>query len=206
MQSHLNTGCRECTQAAGLWQRVHQVARQERSYEPPEAAVRTIKGTFAIRGPRKPTHGMRAIAKLLFDSSRNPLPAGVRSTATTIRQLLYGTGDYRIDVRIEPRLDSDKVTIVGQVLNSADPSEGVGSVAVALIKGRKVLAQSLTNRFGEFNLECELEQRFLLRVELPGGEVRLPLIEPDQVGPESTESQRLNRLLRRGKDSTRKKV
>ena len=116
---------------------------------------------------------------MLFDSFRSPILAGTRSTGTTSRQVLYGAGTYRIDVRIEPQLDSERVILIGQVLNSANPEERLPELPVTLFKGRKVLAESITKQFGEFQIECELEGGFRLMVMLPGQtEVTLPLIDP----------------------------
>jgi hypothetical protein len=211
MQSHLdNDGCRKCSKVLSLWQRVHVAARRELSYRPPESAVRSMKGTFAFQGPRKATRGARSVAALLFDSAANPLIVGVRSAAATSRQLLYGAGNYRIDVRIETQSDSQKIAVVGQVLNSADPDEIVGAVPVTLSRGRKILAEAVTSPFGEFDVECDQKGPFELRVMLPSEVLTLPLIEPtlgDIEGvPETTHSKELTRKPGKRKKRTRKKV
>jgi hypothetical protein len=103
----------------------------------------------------------------------------VRSAGSASRQLLYGAANYRIDVRIEPQIDTEKTVLIGQVLNSADPNERLAQVPVTLLKGKKVLAECVTSQFGEFQMDCELKGGFRLTVALPGnGEVSLPLIEP----------------------------
>ncbi len=210
MQSHLEAGCKRCSKVLGLWQRVHKVARDEHMFEPSNSAVRSMKGAFGIRGPRKVRGGARAIVELLFDSARNPALAGVRSNAAAPRQLLYGAGDYRVDLRIEPQLDSEKVAVVGQVLHTSDPSGGLGAIPVALVRGRKVLAESVTSQFGEFSLECDLEGRFHLKVKLPSEELQLPLIEPilepAAHRPLAYDSKEINEMVRRRKKRTRKRV
>lgn len=211
MQSHLdNDGCRKCSKILGLWRRVHVAARRELSYEPPESAVRSMKGTFAIQGSRRGTSGARSIAALLFDSAVSPLAAGVRSAATTSRQLLYGAGNYRIDLRIETQSDSQKIAVVGQVLNSADPDDIVGAVPVTLARGRKVLAEAVTSPFGEFDVECDRKGPFELRVILPSEVLTLPLIEPTPGGiddvPELIHSKGVIRSPGKRKKRTRKKV
>ncbi len=210
MESHLGDGCKQCSKTLSLWQRVHNVGRQEHAIQPPENAVRSIKGAFAIYGPRKVRKAVRAIANVLFDSAATPLPEGVRSAATAERQLLYGVGEYRIDVRIEPQLDSDKVALVGQILNSTDPGKSVGAVPVRLLGGRAVLVESMTSEFGEFCLECDLGKGFSLRVQLPMEELSLPLVEPivksAKDSSESTDSKRVSNLPERRKKRTRKKV
>ena len=191
MQQHLTEGCKKCSQVVSLWQRLHEIAKHEAGYAPPEGAVRMAKGAFAIRGPRKSGLRARLMATLLFDSSLSPLPAGVRSAVRSERQLLYGVGNYRIDLRIEPQVDTDSVAIVGQVLRSTDAISDVGPVTVKLTKGRKVIAQAVSNKFGEFRLECDLEGGFQLRISLPVEELCVQLIEPGKGPPEHTDSKRV---------------
>jgi len=180
MRSHLRTGCAECSRELSMWQRLHQVAQRESGYEPVEGAVRTVNAIFANQRKHRTREAKSGVAALLFDSFRSPLPAGVRSAAgNPSRQLLFGTGNYRIDIRIEPQMDKEKAVLIGQVLNSADPDEHLSEVPVTLLKGRKILAECVTSKFGEFQMDCDLEGGFRLMVILPGQrEVSLPLIEP----------------------------
>jgi hypothetical protein len=203
MQSHLEDGCKECSMVLRLWQHVNDAARHEHSYQPPDSAVRSMKGTFAIQGPRRARRRTPTIVSLLFDSFLNPQAAGTRSATTTARQLLYAAGCYRIDVRIEPQIDSDNISLVGQVLNSANPGGSIGEVPVALIRGQKVLARTVTSKFGEFHLESDTEGGFQLRVNVLGEDLRLPVIEPVSEG---TDSKRVNSSPPRTKKRTRKKA
>lgn len=206
MQTHLQSGCKPCAKILGTWTRVRKAATREKAYQPPESAVRTVKGLGAIHIPAK-----TSLARLLFDSSSNPIAAGVRSASTVARQLLYGVGVYRIDLRMEPEMDCDKVSLVGQILNSADPAKHATAVPVILLKGRKVLAESYTNGFGEFHLQCDLERGLQLLLTLPNGaEVRIPLVEPAKVvaprDTEAFESYRVTGASSRKPKSTRKRV
>ena len=179
MQSHLETGCKACSKELSMWQRLQQVARRESAYAPSEGAVRTVNATFVNQSADRLRGAKSQLASLLFDSFRGPLMAGVRSAGSASQQLLYGVGDYRIDVRIEPQMDSEKVVLIGQVLNSADPDERLSAAPVTLLKGRKILAESVTSEFGEFQIECELQGSLRLVVLLHGrAEVSLPLVEP----------------------------
>lgn len=205
MQTHLESGCKPCAKVLGTWTRVREAARREKAYQPPESAVRSVKGLGAIHIPAK-----TSLVRLLFDSSSNPIAAGVRSAATVARQLLYGVGAYRIDLRMEPQMDSDKVSLVGQILNSADPTKHAAAVPVVLLKGRKVLAESHTNGFGEFHLQCDLEGSLQLLLILPhGSEVRIPLVEPAKPtaqSMETLESSMVTGIVSRKRRSTRKRV
>jgi hypothetical protein len=179
MESHLHGGCARCSKELGIWQRLQQVAKRESNYAPAKGAVGTVNVSFVSRQQRPRGETSSQAVSLLFDSLRSPLLAGVRSAGIASRQVLYGAGTYRIDVRIEPQMDSEKVVLIGQVLNSADPEERLPELPVTLLKGRKVLAESKTRPSGEFQIECELDGGFQLMVVLPGEtEVKLPLIDP----------------------------
>jgi hypothetical protein len=208
MQSHLETGCKKCTGVFALWQRVDEAARRESTYQPPETAVRTVKGLGAIHGIGKPRKSTSRLAKLLFDSFRNPLQAGVRSTPTSARQQLYGAGNYRIDLRMEPREDSEKVAVVGQVLNAVDPARTSDSVPVILFKGSKIVSVSQTNSFGEFHLECDLHDDLKLHFKIPSEmEIWIPLVNPAAgTSPDFTDSSGVKKLIGKVRRSTRKKV
>jgi hypothetical protein len=211
MQNHLECGCKECAKLYSTWKRIHEVARRESAYSPPESGVRTVKGLGTIHGLSKVSRMKAAMAQLLFDSARSPLPAGVRSDSVTARQLLYGLNNYRVDLRIQPQEDSDKVAVVGQILDSSDPDHAIGILHVVLRKGKKIIAESMTNRYGEFHLECDLENCLQLQAGLPHGQVvQIPLVEPIagavSEAPEVNDSSGVRRLLKRARKRTRKKV
>ncbi len=211
MQNHLSAGCKQCDTVVSLWKRVHIAAQRETAYEPPAATLRTIKAMYSIHGKPALKTAKAVFAQLLFDSLSAPLQAGVRSSTADARQLLYGSGDHRIDLRFEPQVDSDKISLVGQLLNSADPARAMDAVPVAVLKGHKVVSESATNRFGEFHFEVDLETDLQLRVSPPQGpEFSIALVDPvglsrvDDV--QVTDSTGLKKLLRGSKKSTRKKV
>jgi hypothetical protein len=211
IEKHLEGGCQECTKVLSTWNVVHQAARRESAYRPPESVVRTVKGLGSLHGLGKVSRMKAFVAQLLFDSSMSPLPVGVRSTSLAARQLLYGASNYRVDLRIQPQEDSDKVAIVGQILDSADPENAIGPIHVVLRKGKRIIAESVTNRFGEFHLECDLENSLHLQAGLPHGQVvQIPLVDPLGEAalpePEDTESSGVRKLLKSSKKSTRKKV
>jgi hypothetical protein len=213
MQQHLEGGCRNCAKELGLWQRVSEVAKHQSSAEPSEGAVRYAKAMFAVRGHRAPVRiALPQVAQLLFDSLQAPALAGVRSAAAAgPRQLLFGLGDHRIDLRMEPQFNSDKVAIIGQVLDSSNPNQVLSNIPVSLHLADKVIAASNTNHHGEFQLECDLVGRLELRATLPQGqEISVSLIEPAAPKvpdlPYVVDSNKENKSLREGKNSTRKKV
>src|ERR1700693_1331924 len=105
MQRHLQTGCSECQKELNLWRRLQQTAQRESAYEPSDGAVRAVNATFANQRIAQPRPAKHEIGALLFDSFRSPVFAGLRSSGSVARQLLYGDDTYRIDIRIEPQTD-----------------------------------------------------------------------------------------------------
>jgi hypothetical protein len=208
MDSHLQTGCRKCTKLFQLWRRVHSAAQRQGDSALPEGLVRMAKaayGEYGVVGKRAKVR----LADVLFDSFRGPLAVGVRSTTSSARQVLYATGTHRIDVRLEPHSDSDKVAVIGQVLDSAEPGRDLQGLTVRLLAGRKVLGESETQRFGEFQFECELTEHLELRVKLANeGEIRAALVQPDlaavRQAAHPTDSKRVKKVLR-SHQRTRKK-
>ena len=210
MKSHLVSGCTSCAAVVSLWQRVHRIAQRESAFDPPESAVLNGKTTFTLYMASKGRPKRAAHAKLLLDSLLQPHFAGARSSEITVRQLLYGAGDYHIDIRIEPQEDSDKVALVGQVLNAEDVDNYIDQAVVILFQAGRVCAESFTNRFGEFRLECQLESGLQLRVRLPHGtELRVPVLEPTHAENENTsqptESIEIKHILPGRKKRTRTK-
>lgn len=175
MQAHLDTGCKSCAKTVGMWNRVREASERDVAYEPPEAIVHNAKSMLSLRARKEKTSAVQ----LLFDSFQTPAFAGVRSMGANPRQMLYGIGPYRIDLRMEPQMDSDKVEVVGQILNSADPIRSGTQASVKLVRGRKIIVESQTNALGEFHLECSLEGQLQLLVGLPRSrDVKIPLLTP----------------------------
>lgn len=158
MQQHINDGCGKCETALHVWQTVLSMARLENVFTPPDDVVRVSKSQFAaaISGAK---HGLR----LLFDSNLQPVTAGVRG-AVSARQFLYETDDYYIDLRLEPRRDSDSACVVGQVLIRTGSERAAQKVPVRLQAGTLPLAQTVTNQFGEFQLEFEASHNLCITI------------------------------------------
>ena len=151
MQKHIDEGCRKCANVLNTWQIVHSVAQAESALAPPSDVVRAVKSQFAAVAAEK-SLGFR----LLFDSSLAPVPAGMRGSVAA-RQFLYETDEYYIDlrveaVRVEPHRQAHQAALVGQVLNRKGKRAAQG-LAVLLQDGKRPIAETSTNQFGEFQFE-----------------------------------------------------
>jgi hypothetical protein len=110
MQAHLS-GCAPCARTVSLFNRISTIANR---HEPavPRYLVRQAITLFAVAGPRAESVGAK-LAKLVFDSFLQPLPAGVRSTAQLCQQALFEAENILVDVRVER--EGEHVMLTGQV-------------------------------------------------------------------------------------------
>lgn len=153
MSRHLATGCRKCRRTARILGKAAELAAADSRYEVPEYAVHCARAIFALEQPREVRILPGLIGRLVFDSFREPLPAGVRSHHRISRQTLFEAGDYAVDVRQEHERGSARVTMVGQVASRKEPGRALSGVSVVLSSGNSVLARTVANRYGEFHLE-----------------------------------------------------
>ena len=164
LERHLEKGCSRCTQTVRLWRAVLDVADQEAACRPPDAALRQVKGDFALRRPKRLVERVAEQAALVFDSFRQPQPMGVRGAGPTPRQLLYKAGRYMIRLRLEPAADAERLSIVGQLVDEHPSPAAVQDIAVLALKGGKTLDRTLTNHLGEFVLEPDAAEDLRLCV------------------------------------------
>jgi hypothetical protein len=163
MERHLESGCSDCQNLITTFSKVNEFAHLDSAYEPPDAAIRYVKGMFGIHGPRKAEGMQPLLATLLFDSLLSPLRVGVRSAESSDRQLLFRAGSYEIDLSFSLGSESRQSLVMGQVVTSNPVEAAVDGIAVALMRSGKVVIESLTNSSGEFRLEHKLSDTFELR-------------------------------------------
>lgn len=152
MQQHLDGKCRDCSKMLQTWTRVREAARRESGYEAPESAVHHVRSAFSMLArPAKENRALE-IPRLVFDSLWRPALAGVRSTSAAPRQVLYKAGELAIEMRIEPESLSERVNVAGQIYNTTKQGEGLAEVVVVIKDSNSIVAETKTNRFGEFQL------------------------------------------------------
>ncbi len=164
LEQHLEKGCSRCARTVQLWRAVFDVADQEAAYRPPDEALRQLKGDFSLRRPKGLLERVAARAALVFDSFRQPQPAGVRTVGAAPRQLLYKAGRYSIRLRLEPGADAEGLSIVGQLVDEQHSPAAVQDIAVIALKGTKTVDRTLTNQLGEFVLEPDSAENLRLCV------------------------------------------
>jgi hypothetical protein len=106
------------------------------------------------------------VARLLFDSLRMHGPIGIRSSYTSGRRFIYEHNNTTIDVLLDVRPGSNRISLMGQVLDGTRPEATYENLAVVLSSGNGTLARTTTNRLGEFNLQFEFAENVSLEIRV----------------------------------------
>lgn len=168
MRQHLAKGCRKCQKINELWRGVAKSAAQEHLYVPPDYALRSVRGQFGLSRALPWCAGLIETARVVFDSFKRPIPAGVRSAGSAPRQLIYQVGEYFLDVKMERDPGSKKLNLIGQIRDSQDPAKKMADSPVILLRGQDRLGQTTTNDFGEFRLEFDRRDNLWLAIGIHG--------------------------------------
>jgi hypothetical protein len=176
MRAHLNAGCVKCREVAGLFARAMVRANADASYDPPEYAVQCARAIYVLQHPREVKRAPGFVAKLVYDSFRAPLLAGVRSQQQGVaQQLLYEAGPYHLDLQLQRKIDSSEVVMLGQIASREQPAIGVPNVPVLLLSEHSVLSKALSNHLGEFIMEYRPASSMRLYASVQGGSTRVEI-------------------------------
>jgi hypothetical protein len=151
MQEHLDS-CQECAETVRRFRKLAELAGREPGYLPPAPA-------------EKPSWDIQ-IARLVTSAFQQPALEGVRGGPAPVRHLLYRRGALLLDMHMEPRPECELVAMIGQLLEPEQPDAEFGSRPVAVLKGSDELARTVTNQFGEFQLEFCPGENLMLVVDL----------------------------------------
>lgn len=174
MSDHL-LKCNACRDECDLLVRVAVKMQADRQYEVPEHALRNARALFALPGKPKKSVLRKVAGYLVFDSFLEPSLAGARSRVQNVRHALYEANDYSVDIRLEEHTDSCRVNMVGQLAVRSQAESSLGGIPVVLMSGRQVLAEALSNEFGEFQLDYEPKRQLKLCVSIEERRERIEL-------------------------------
>ncbi|HXG67449.1 MAG TPA: hypothetical protein VNO70_20260 [Blastocatellia bacterium] len=169
VEAHLTAGCAECAASRQWYERARAVAASDDTAAPPAWALKRAFRLFEERSrrPGLAERASRLVASLIFDSSARPLLAGVRSTETANRQLLYRAGDYSLDVQVAPA-EHNRAELFGQVLREGEMRfESVAGLSLSLVREGETVQTTATNEMGEFALSGVGVGQYNLVVETP---------------------------------------
>ena len=177
--------CEACAEAVRFWHRLADMGVRDQHYDPPMDVVEAAHAYAAPRPCEEHSVLSRAVervqafvATLTLDTLEQALPAGVRSGASVVRQLLYEAPQLAIDLRLENARRPDRIMLAGQIASRERPGavgEGIRVALVAIGIATEVAAV-MTNRFGEFQCEFDRRDDLSLSIALKDGraiEIRL---------------------------------
>ena len=182
MLAHLQ-GCSKCDKVRGVLSRFAIVCKREAAYQIPRRAEQQVKAMVGLaKAPRLSTL-QRIWGSLVYDSLNDPQPVGVRGTHQINRQVLFHAGDYSVDLRFEHEKGSASMVLVGQIANQKTPDEMLANLPVILVAGNREVTRSISNTFGEFQLEYvpESDLRLLVPLESRGQELEVQLGKTPQL-------------------------
>ena len=117
--------------------------------------------------------------ELLYDSlvqsaaegSRNSLVApvqsaaeGTRTSVVSARQLLFRIGAIFVDVEVGCEAESGRASLIGQMLDSSNPSHPPAGVRIVLLNRGRNIASTSSNDNGEFQLRFAMKRNLKLSV------------------------------------------
>jgi hypothetical protein len=169
MQRHLEDGCERCTKLYNVWKTIAEVAGREVFYEPPQPDVRIGKAVYATARRKYVLPVLAKMIPLVFDNYLDSFAAPVRSAQiqAPTRHLLHRTRSWAVDLRLESE-GGGQMSVAGQVLRPKQKSAQAVAADVILMQGDTLLAQTSTNEFGEFQLQCKYEKNLNIYLDIPG--------------------------------------
>jgi hypothetical protein len=152
MQDHLENGCRRCVQTLQVWLGVLEVATGLNVHNPPERGLRFVKALYRAFPPRG-SGGVRVNVSRLVLPAFVPTTEGIRSGQPARRHFVFHRGNVLLEIDIDLNVDSDQISMAGQVMDPVAPRGRFRSRQVTLLGEEAEVARTLTNEFGEFQLE-----------------------------------------------------
>jgi hypothetical protein len=183
MHAHLQGGCSKCEKTMALMSKFAVICSREAAYRIPRAAEQQVKAMIGVANAPRRTAMQRIWASLVYDSVNDPQPVGVRGTHQINRQVLFHAGDYSVDLRFEHEKGSASMVLVGQIANQKTPDDMLANLPVILVAGNREVTRSISNTFGEFQLEYvpESDLRLLVPLESTGQELEVQLGKTPQL-------------------------
>src|SRR5215472_1236896 len=167
MQRHLDEGCKQCSIVARMWRDLSDFGSKERLYRPPDQALRSVRGYYSLLKPGRGRPRAATMASLIFDSFLEAIPAGIRSSQPSPRQVMYSAGNFLIYMRLDR--GTRRVYLVGQAQRRVGPRRNLAGVNVSVLRGDETVARMRSNQFGEFQFELDpVEEKEEITIVLEG--------------------------------------
>ena len=117
--------------------------------------------------------------ELLFDTLVQTATQGTRTSVVSARQLLFRIGAIFVDVEVGREANSDRASLIGQMLDSSNPGHPPAGVPIILLDRGRNVASTSSNDNGEFQFQFAMKSNLKLSVAVdPGSPVFLPITSP----------------------------
>jgi len=173
-EAHLSS-CKSCQRTVAFLRRLASTAAADARVTVPRDVEHAAKSLFLLQRPERIGLLRRLTAALVYSTQLEPAPAGLRSVGSLTEQALYTSGDYALDLRLDQSPSGPHVLLIGQIAHRQHPGQHLGGAPVVVLSGRKVVAQTQSSRFGEFQVEYEPGGRLRLCVAVAEGRIEVPL-------------------------------
>jgi hypothetical protein len=159
-RAHL-AGCKRCAADVAWLEHLIGLMRNDTSVDAPADQIARVVGLFHQRGNRAPR---RLVARMRFDSARQPQGIGLRSGFTAGRQLVFNADDIDLDLRISPAITG--WAVAGQLLGNCHGGE-------VELYGAQGVARATLNQFCEFKLPPIQAGVYTLTLHLEGTDLEI---------------------------------
>jgi len=144
---------------------------------PEKDKAHIVEALLGIQLP-SPRH-RKSRYELLRDTFVQPASEGIRSSVVSARQLLFRIGTVFVDVEVEHKANSNRASLIGQILDSSNPRSPLSKVPIVLLGRNRNIASTETNDNGEFQFQLARKSDLKLSVTIPGDRpVHLPITYP----------------------------
>jgi len=168
MKTHLASRCIKCRRVEKTLRRFAAAASAEGEYQVPPHVLQGVRAIYSLQRPEKVSIFERIVGRLVYDSFREPHPAGVRSRQQLARQVLYRAASYSLYLRLEYQRGGG-VTLVGQLADIREPLRPLGNLPVFLLSGQELVAHAFSNHSGEFQMEYQPRRHLRLFIQANQG-------------------------------------
>ena len=115
----------------------------------------------------------RLLARLIYDTRAQPLPAGVRLVAPRTRRLLFVAEEFEVVLQVSSDPSPNRVKVIGQVWSEGVPVVG----ATVRLAGPAGLTNQVTDLEGQFRLAALPRGDYSIEIGMAEQVVDIPALD-----------------------------
>lgn len=173
IRSHLERECPECLESIAFWNGVLESLSPDESFRVPSHVLSRIIAEYTLQKPWRWLAEAARWAELVFDSFSQAQLAPVRGSGPNLapvsRQLIHELEPFVVDLRLELHPGRGSLWVIGQILNSQEPSDAMPSIRLILLDGDDLVVGTTTaGSSGEFEFQCGITSNLRLFINISG--------------------------------------